>query len=84
MSTISVRINEEKKRLFHEATQEIGLDASTALRLFIEKFIENNKSIKIDIDNDIMNEVMQIGENSFSEVWDNTQDDIYAKLYKNV
>jgi addiction module RelB/DinJ family antitoxin len=84
MSTISVRIDEEKKKLFHKATQEIGLDASTALRVFIEKFIENNRSIKIDIDNDIMNEVMQIGENSFSEVWENSQDDIYAKLYKNV
>jgi hypothetical protein len=54
------------------------------LRFFINKVVENPEIIKMDLDKELLKDVMKIGENSFSEVWDNKEDEIYSKLYKNV
>ncbi len=84
MSTISIRIEEELKNQFNEITQKMWIDSSTALRFFISKVVNNPEIIKFDLDEDLLSDLMKIWENSFSEVWDNSQDDIYSKLYKNV
>ena len=84
MSTISLRIDEELKEKFYSITESIWIDSSTALRFFINKVVENPEIIKMDLDKELLKDVMKIGENSFSEVWDNKEDEIYSKLYKNV
>jgi addiction module RelB/DinJ family antitoxin len=83
MSTIAFRIDNELKQQFTKITNNIGIDSSTALRFFINKVVKNPDIIKINLDEDLLSDVMKIGENSFSEVWDNKEDDIYSKLYKN-
>ena len=83
MSTIAFRIDEDKKNEFDSIVDSIWMDSSTVLRFFVNKVIKNPGIIKMDIDENLMNEVMQIWENSFSDVWDNQDDDIYSKLYKN-
>ncbi|USN58419.1 MAG: type II toxin-antitoxin system RelB/DinJ family antitoxin [Candidatus Peribacteria bacterium] len=84
MTTISVRINEELKRKFHKVAQDRGVDSSSLLRLFIKKVTEEPSMVKVGLDPDLLSDVMQIGEHSFSEVWDNSEDDVYAKLYAHV
>ncbi len=84
MSTISIRIDEELKNQFYEVTSKMWIDSSTALRLFITKVVKNPNIIKFDLDEDLLSDFMKIGENSFNEVWDNNQDDVYSKLYKDV
>jgi len=83
MSTISVRIDEEIKNKFSDAMEKSGIDSSTAIRLFINKAIENPSIVKFDLDQKLLSDVMKIWENSFSEVWENKEDDIYSKLYNN-
>lgn len=63
--------------------EKAGIDSSTAIRLFINKAIENPGIVKFDLDYGLLSDVMKIWENSFSEVWDNKEDDIYSKLYNN-
>lgn len=83
MSTISVRIDEEIKNKFSDAMDKSGIDSSTAIRLFINKAIENPSIVKLDLDYGLLSDEMTIWEKSFSEVWDNNEDDIYSKLYNN-
>jgi len=84
MSTISLRIEDDLKEQFNSITDKIWIDSSTAIRFFIKKVVKNPEIIKMDIDSELLSDVMKIWENSFSEVWDNKEDDIYSKLYKNV
>lgn len=84
MSTISLRIDDNLKQQFNNVTESIGIDSSTALRLLISKVVKNPEIIQLNLDEDLLSDVMKIGENSFSEVWDNKEDDVYSKLYKNV
>ena len=84
MSTISLRIEEDLKQEFYEVTEKIGIDSSTALRFLISKVVKNPEIIQLNLDEELLSDVMKIGESSFSEVWDNKEDDVYSKLYKNV
>jgi len=84
MSTISLRIDENLKQQFNDVTESIWIDSSTALRFLISKVVKNPEIIQLNLDEELLSDVMKIGENSFSEVWNNKDDDIYSKLYKNV
>jgi len=84
MSTISLRIDENLKQQFNDVTESIWIDSSTALRFLISKVVKNPEIIQLNLDKELLSDVMKIWENSFSEVWDNKDDDVYSKLYKNV
>ena len=83
MSTISFRVDEKIKKKFSEVMDQAWIDSSTALRFFITKAIENPNMVKLNLDEELLFDVMKIWENSFTEVWDNKEDDIYSKLYNN-
>ena len=46
MSTIAFRIEEDIKNQFSEITEKLGINSSTALRIFINKVIKTNFKIK--------------------------------------
>jgi addiction module RelB/DinJ family antitoxin len=54
MSTIAFRIEEDIKNQFSEITEKLGINSSTALRIFINKVIKTPEIIKIDLDNDLL------------------------------
>jgi len=83
MSTIAFRVDDDIKKKFTSITDSAWIDTSTALRIFISKVVKRPEIIRVDLDEDLLWDVMKIGENSFDEVWDNKEDDIYSKLYKN-
>ncbi len=84
MSTLSFRIDDELKKQFNQVTDEIWIDSSTALRFFVKKLVKNPSIIDLNMDSELNDEIMAMWESSFSEVWDNLEDDIYSKLYNNV
>ncbi len=58
-TTFSIRINNDLKTSFLSKTKERGLDWSTIIRHFMEKFNSNPDIIQINIDDNIFDDLFE-------------------------
>ncbi|MBC7475035.1 MAG: hypothetical protein H7263_12140 [Candidatus Sericytochromatia bacterium] len=81
MSVMSVRVNDDKKKLLKVIASAEGKTISGIVEELIESYIDKNKNKIIKFTrNDEQNELMKLSEKTFSEEWDNEEDEIYNEL----
>lgn len=80
MSVMSIRIDENKRKVLKIIAAVEGKTMSGIISELIEEYINRNKEKIINnSDKKNLNEIMKISETSFME-WDNEEDEIYNNL----
>ena len=83
MSTIQIRIDEKTKKQASKIFDDIGIDMSTGIKMYLKKVIAV-KGIPFDVQvsNDTeLKDFHALSEKSF-EFWNNKGDDIYQEVYE--
>ena len=80
MSVMSIRIDSNKRKSLKVIASIEGKSMGGIVSELIEDYIKRNKEkLKGLSDNESLNEIMKMSENSFME-WDNKEDEIYNEL----
>lgn len=80
MSVMSVRINDEKRKVLKIIASIEGKTISGIVSSLIEQYVDENKNkLKKIAEKEHLDEIMKLSEPSFME-WDNKEDEIYDKL----
>ncbi len=80
MATISVRINERKRKILKIIASIEGKTMSGLVEELLEEYINKNKEKFSELlEKENLLEVMKMSEATFSE-WDNEEDEIYNDL----
>lgn len=80
MSVMSIRIDDKKRKALKMIAAIEGKNMSSIIGDLIEEYILNNRKKLIDrLENEDLQYLMELSENSFSE-WDNKEDEIYDEL----
>ena len=81
MGVMSVRVNDEKRKLLKVIASAEGKTISGVVEELILEYIDKNKSKVIEFTSkDEHHELMKLSEKTFAEDWDNEEDAIYDKL----
>jgi len=83
MSTIQIRIDEKTKKEAVKIFDKIGIDMSTAIKIYLKKII-SEKGIPFDVQvatEEELKDFHLLSEKSLAEIWDNKEDDIYGEFY---
>ena len=81
MGVMSVRVNDDKKKLLKVIASAEGKTISGIVEELIEGYIDKNKSKVLKFTKqDEQQELIKLSEKTFAEDWDNKEDDIYDKL----
>ncbi len=81
MGVMSVRVNDDKKKLLKVIASAEGKTISGIVEELIEGYIDKNKALILKFTKkDENQELMKLSEQTFAEDWNNETDDIYNKL----
>ncbi len=83
MTTIQIRIDEKTKKEATKVFNDLGIDMSTGIKIYLKKIIYN-KGIPFELQmatEEELKNIHLVSEASLAKVWDNKQDDIYDEFY---
>jgi uncharacterized protein (DUF1778 family) len=81
MGVMSVRVNDDKRKLLKVIASAEGKTISGIVEELIEEYIDKNKTKVLKFTKpDEQNELMKLSETAFAADWDNAEDAIYDKL----
>lgn len=81
MGVMSVRVNDEKRKLLKVIASAEGKTISGIVEELIEEYISINKKKVLNFTKENeQKELMKLSEKAFAEDWDNEEDTIYDKL----
>jgi len=81
MGVMSVRVNDDKRKLLKVIASAEGKTISGIVEELIEGYIDKNKTLVLNLTKKNENqELMKLSEQAFAEDWNNETDDIYDKL----
>lgn len=81
MGVMSVRVNDEKRKLLKVIASAEGKTISGIVEELIEEYISINKKKVLNFTKENeKKELMKLSEKAFAEDWDNEEDTIYDKL----
>ncbi len=80
MGVMSIRIDDNKRRLLKVMASFEGKTMGGIVTELIEEYIDRNKGKMIELsERENLNEIMKMSELSFME-WDNEEDEVYNDL----
>jgi predicted transcriptional regulator len=81
MGVMSVRVNDDKRKLLKVIASAEGKTISGIVEELIEDYIDKNKTKVLKFtQQDEQQELMKLSEAAFAADWDNEEDAIYDKL----
>jgi hypothetical protein len=81
MGVMSVRVNDDKRKLLKVIASAEGKTISGIVEELIEEYIDKNKTKILKFTKqDEQQELMKLSETAFAKDWDNEEDAIYDKL----
>lgn len=81
MGVMSIRVNDDKKKLLKVIASAEGKTISGIVEELIEGYIDKNKTLVLKFTKkDENHELMKLSEQAFTEDWNNEEDAIYDKI----
>ena len=80
MGVMSIRINEDKRKMLKVIASIEGKTMSTIMSELIDEYVKRNRKKILELsEREKLKEIMELSETTFAD-WDNEEDEIYNNL----
>ena len=80
MGIMSIRINEDKRKMLKVIASIEGKTMSTIMSELIDEYVKRNRKKILELsEREKLKEIMELSETAFAD-WDNEEDEIYNNL----